>query len=143
MGAVRLRRRGVGICGTGGFCGWLRGSPATCAAHLPAAGVPLWDYDARPGAPVDVSAGVITAAGLLHLAAACRQLEHSCPGRRRLGLAVAPDARRRRLRYASARPPLGLLRGQVLDERAGGWADGGELMFGVTYALEGLRLSRK
>ncbi len=61
-------------------------------AHLPAAGVPLWDYDARPGAPVDVSASVITAAGLLHLAAACRQLEHSCPAGARLGFAVPPHA---------------------------------------------------
>ena len=61
-------------------------------AHLPAAGVPLWDYDARPGAPVDVSAGVITAAGLLHLAAACRQLEHSCPAGARLGFAVPAHA---------------------------------------------------
>ncbi len=110
-------------------------------AHLPAAGVPLWDYDARPGAPVDVSAGVITAAGLLHLAAACRQLEHSCPaagGWVSLSRRMLSGA----LRYASARPPLGLLRGQVLNERAGGWADGGELSFGLSYALEALRLAR-
>jgi hypothetical protein len=30
------------------------------ASHLPAGGVPRWDYDAPAGAPVDVSAGVIT-----------------------------------------------------------------------------------
>lgn len=111
-------------------------------SHLPASGVPLWDYDARAGAPVDVSAGAITAAGLLHLAAACRQLERSCPA---AGGWVALSRRMLAgaLTYASARPPLGLLRGQVLNDRAGGWADGGELMFGVTYALEALRLLQK
>ena len=108
-------------------------------AHLPASRRPLWDYDARPGAPVDVSAGVITAAGLLHLVAACRQLERSCPAA--LGWATLSHRMlAAALRYASARPPLGLLRGQVLDERAGGWADGGELSFGLSYALEALAL---
>ena len=134
VAASELRDRGL-LRVASRIAGYVRG-------HLPASGVPLWDYDARAGAPVDVSAGVITASGLLHLAAACRQLEPPCSAagewvslsRRMLGGA---------LRYASARPPLGLLRGQVLNERAGGWADGGELMFGVTYALEALRLSQK
>jgi len=110
--------------------------------HLPSGGVPLWDYDARAGAPVDVSAGVITAAGLMHLAAACRQLAGPCPAARGW-VALSRRMLAGALGYASVRPPLGLLRGQVLDERAGGWADGGELMLGVTYALEALRLLQK
>jgi hypothetical protein len=45
------------------------------------------------------------------------------------------------LRYASAHPPLGLLRGQALNERAhGAWFNGGELIFGLSYALEALKL---
>jgi hypothetical protein len=112
------------------------------ARHLPAGGIPLWDYDAPAGAPVDVSAAVITAAGLLHLARAC----HAVPG-----VCVRPDrwvvlARRMlsaSLGRASAQPPLGLLRDQVLNERGRGcWCDGGELIFGLTYALEAERLLR-
>jgi unsaturated chondroitin disaccharide hydrolase len=111
------------------------------ARHLPAGGVPRWDYDASPGAPLDVSAGVITAAGLLHLARAC----HALPG-----VCVRPQQwvalGRRMLRSALARtaqsPPLGFLGHQVLNQhRPGRWYDGGELIFGLTYALEALKLS--
>ena len=111
------------------------------AANVPAGGIPLWDYRAPAGAPVDVSAGVITAAGLFHLATACRTLAGVCgssPGRwialgRRMLSAV--------LDHARARPPLGLLDSQVLNEHIlGCWCDGGELIFGVAYALEALRL---
>ncbi len=110
------------------------------ARRLPAGGIPRWDYDAPPGAPVDVSAGAITAAGLLHLTAACRSMPGVCgdPGRwtvlaRRM-LAAA-------LRRASVEPPLGFLGSQVLSERGRGcWCDGGELIFGLTYALEAERL---
>jgi len=111
------------------------------AGHLPARGIPLWDYDASPRAPVDVSAGVITAAGLFHLASACRKLSGVCGdpsawvalGRRMLSAATA---------RAAATPPLGFLGGQVLDERFSGcWCNGGELIFGLTYALEGQRSS--
>jgi unsaturated chondroitin disaccharide hydrolase len=113
------------------------------ARHLPASGVPRWDYDGPAGAPVDVSAGAITAAGLMHLAAACDQLERSCPA----AAGWASLARRMlagALGYASTQPPLGLLRGQVLDERAGGcWCNGGELSFGLSYALEAVRLGRR
>ena len=107
--------------------------------HLPASGVPAWDYDARSGAPVDVSAGTITAAGMFHLIAACRRLSGVCGdtsrfaslGRRMLAAALG---------YASARVPLGLLRGQELNEHAGArWYNGGELIFGLSYALDGLR----
>jgi len=115
------------------------------SSHLPAGAVPRWDYDAPAGAPVDVSAGVITAAGLLHLAAACKQLDgasacSALDGRwtalaRRM-LAAAVDG------YASAQPPLGLLRSQIEDERWGGgcWCNHGELIYGLSYALEGLAL---
>jgi unsaturated chondroitin disaccharide hydrolase len=115
------------------------------ASHLPAGGVPRWDYDAPAGAPVDVSAGVITATGLLHLVEACRHLDgaSACAvpagrwttlARRMLAAAVGG--------YASSRPPLGLLRSQIEDERFGGgcWCNHGELVYGLSYALEGLKL---
>ncbi|HWE32514.1 MAG TPA: hypothetical protein VG410_03465 [Solirubrobacteraceae bacterium] len=114
-------------------------------SHVPVGGVPPWDFDAPPGAPVDVSAGVITAAGLLHLVAACDHFGGAGCGaattaawtalaRRMLGAAV--DG------YASARPPLGLLRSQIQDQRWGNgcWCNHGELIYGVSYALEALRL---
>jgi hypothetical protein len=111
------------------------------ADHLPAGGVPPWDYDAPVGAPVDVSAGVITAAGLLHLAGACTQLEPSCPAAPGW-LSLSHRMLAAALGYASPQPPLGLLRGQVLNQHAHGcWCNGGELIFGLTYALEALRLS--
>jgi len=114
------------------------------ASHLPAGGVPRWDYDAPAGAPVDVSAGVITAAGLLHLVRACRALDGSTA-------CAAPAARwtalaRRMLAsavggYASPRPPLGLLRSQIEDEHFRGcWCNHGELIYGLSYALETLKL---
>jgi unsaturated chondroitin disaccharide hydrolase len=114
------------------------------ASHLPAGGVPRWDYDAPVGAPVDVSAGVITAAGLLHLAAACPALDGTAAcaapaagwtalARRMLAAAVGG--------YASQRPPLGLLRSQIEDEHFRGcWCNRGELIYGISYALEGLKL---
>jgi Glycosyl Hydrolase Family 88 len=111
--------------------------------HLPAGGIPRWDYDAPAGAPVDVSAGVITAAGLFHLVSACRSLPGVCEntarwvslGRRMLAASLA---------RAYARPPLGFLPDQVLNEHGRGcWCNGGELIFGVTYALEGLNLERR
>jgi unsaturated chondroitin disaccharide hydrolase len=113
------------------------------AAHLPAGGIPRWDYDAPAGAPVDVSAGVITAAGLFHLAAACQVLPGVCVepdqwvalGRRMLAAALT---------RADDRPPLGFLGSEVLNERGRGcWCDGGELSFGLTYALEAINLERQ
>ena len=112
------------------------------AAHLPPGGIPLWDYDAPPGAPVDVSAGVITADGMFHLVAACRALPGVCgdPGR---WLALGRRMLATALSRASSSPPLGFLSDQVLNERGVGcWCDGGELIFGLSYALEGLRLER-
>jgi unsaturated chondroitin disaccharide hydrolase len=112
------------------------------AAHLPTGAIPLWDYDAPAGAPVDVSAGVITAAGMFHLASACRTLAGVCAsagparwialGRRMLAAALG---------RARKQPPLGLLGSQALNERGRGcWCNGGELIFGLTYGLEALQL---
>jgi hypothetical protein len=111
------------------------------AAHLPAGGIPRWDYAAPAGAPVDISAGVITAAGLLRLASACRALAGVCssdPGR---WVALGRRMLAAALGRASDPPPLGFLGSQVLNENGRGcWCNGGELIFGLAYALEGLRL---
>jgi hypothetical protein len=113
------------------------------ARRLPAGGIPLWDYDAAPGSPVDVSAGVITAAGLMHLAAACRSFSGVCSGGPGRLVALSRRMLRAALGRASGAPPLGLLRDQVLNERGRGcWCDGGELIFGLTYALEAENLLR-
>jgi unsaturated chondroitin disaccharide hydrolase len=109
------------------------------ADHLPAGRVPPFDYDAPPGAPVDTSAGVITAAGLFRLAAACEKLRGACqqPGRWR------PLARRMRtasLQHVRSRPPLGYLADQVFAR--GGhatWDDTGDFIFGTAYALEAVQ----
>ncbi|HEV3056277.1 MAG TPA: hypothetical protein VGX45_16565 [Solirubrobacteraceae bacterium] len=116
-------------------------------SHVPAGGVPPWDYDAGGGAPVDVSAGVITAAGLLHLVAACHHFRGGCGAtatarwtslaRRMLDAAVGG--------YASPRAPLGLLRSQIQDQRWGNgcWCNHGELIYGLSYSLEALRLAQR
>jgi hypothetical protein len=115
---------------------------AYVGSHLPADGIPLWDYDAPAGAPVDVSAGTITAAGLLHLSAACSSLGGPCPDAN----AWTPLARRllaAALTKISTVPPLGLLRSQVLNEPGSGqgcWCNKSELVFGDTFALEALRM---
>lgn len=110
------------------------------ARHLPPGGIPLWDYDAPAGAPVDVSAGAITAAGLLRLAAACHSMPGACPRPGRW-VALARRMLSAALARASDQPPIGLLGSQILNERGRGcWCDGGELIFGVTYALEAVGL---
>jgi hypothetical protein len=110
--------------------------------HLPPGGVPRWDYDAPAGAPVDVSAGVITAAGLLHLAAACRAVPGPCP-RPAVWTALARRMLAASLRHLSRRPPIGYLGSQVTDERIRNCTcNGGELIYGLTYALEALALER-
>jgi hypothetical protein len=110
--------------------------------HLPSGGVPRWDYNAPAGAPVDVSAGVITAAGLFHLVEACRSLPGVCPQTAQwvtLGKAMLAAA----LTHTYVHPPLGFLPDQVLNEHGRGcWCNGGELIFGVTYALEALNAER-
>ena len=110
--------------------------------QLAPGGVPRWDYDARRGAPVDVSAGMITSAGMFHLVSACRALPGVCGSTRpwsRLGRRLLAAS----LARASARPPLGLLPDQVLNEHGRGcWCNGGELIFGLSYGLEALGLER-
>jgi hypothetical protein len=78
----------------------------------------------------------------MHLAAACRQFGGSgCSS----GDVAGFTALSRRmvfaaLGYASPDPPLGLLRSQIQDERAACWCNHGELIYGLSYALEALRL---
>jgi hypothetical protein len=115
---------------------------AYVAGHLSAGGIPRWDYDAPAADPVDVSAGVITAAGLAHLARACRAFPGECvrPGQ---WVALGRRMLRAALRRASMQPPLGLLGSEVLNEHGRGcWCNGGELIFGLAYALEAENLLR-
>jgi len=85
---------------------------------------------------------VITSAGLFHLVAACRALPGQCGSTQRW-VRLARRMLSAALGRASARPPLGLLRDQILNEHGTGcWCNGGELIFGLTYGLEALRLSR-
>jgi hypothetical protein len=110
--------------------------------QLPATGVPPWDYSAPTGRPVDVSAGVIQAAGFLHLVQACNAMPGTCGDTS----SWAPQSRTlltAALGRASARPPLGLLGSQVLDGRRRTCCNGGELIFGLSYALEALVLERQ
>jgi hypothetical protein len=108
--------------------------------RLPTPAVPLYDYDAPPSKPHDVSAGVITAAGMLRLASACEEMAVTCnpsPADARSyarGLLTASLAR------LGKRPPLGFLGHQVYG--LGGnsaWDDDAEMTFGINYALESLR----
>jgi unsaturated chondroitin disaccharide hydrolase len=110
--------------------------------HLPPGGIPRWDYDAPRGAPVDLSAGVITSAGLFHLASACAALPGVC-GSTRAWKTLARRMLAASLARAYRRPPLGLLPDQVLNEHDRGcWCNGGELIFGLSYGLEALKLAR-
>ena len=110
--------------------------------QLPAAGVPPWDYSAPTGRPLDVSAGVIQAAGFLRLLSACDAMPGACSDTS----AYVPAARTLltgALRRARDRPPLGLLGSQVLNPSKRGCCNGGELIFGLSYALEALVLERQ
>jgi unsaturated chondroitin disaccharide hydrolase len=111
--------------------------------RLPGSGIPLYDYDAPAPAPIDTSAGVITAAGALRLAAACESLARACeesPARwRSLGLKMLRGslARVRRL------PPIGMLGEQVYSLGGGAtWDDEGEYAFGLHYAFDAIRRER-
>jgi hypothetical protein len=109
-------------------------------AHLPHGGVPPAAYGA--GAPPDVSAAVVTAAGLLQLRQACALLG-GCPGGGGQWGTLAQRVLVAGLDKASAVPPFGLLSGQVLNYRGSGngcWCNHGELMLGDSYALEALRI---
>ncbi len=110
--------------------------------QLPATGIPPWDYSAPTGRPVDVSAGVIQAAGFLHLVQACRTMPGTC-GDTSSWAPLSRTLLTAALSRASARPPLGLLGSQVLDGRRRTCCNGGELIFGLSYALEALVLERQ
>ncbi|MGI8411842.1 MAG: hypothetical protein ACR2LV_03860 [Solirubrobacteraceae bacterium] len=102
------------------------------ASHLPSGGIPRWDYDAPAGAPLDVSVGVITAAGLMQLATACRSMPGACTRPARW-VVLAHRMLAAALTRAASQPPLGFLGSQVLNEHGRGcWCDGGELIFGLT-----------
>ena len=101
--------------------------------------VPLYDYDAPVTAPHDVSAGVITAAGMLRLAAACEALAAACSPTPKDARAYARGLLTASLARLGTRPPLGFLGHQVYG--LGGrsrWDDDAELTFGIDYALEAL-----
>jgi unsaturated chondroitin disaccharide hydrolase len=109
-------------------------------ARLPRLGAPPYDYDAPAPAPIDTSAGVITAAGALRLAQACDSIARACEGDvarwQRLGLRML----RASLAHVSRVPPLGMLGEQVYS--LGGsstWDDRGEYVFGLHYALDAIR----
>lgn len=110
--------------------------------HLPADGLPLWDYRARSNDPRDVSAGAITAAGLFHLAAACRAVKNGCKRPERW----SPLARRvltGSLGLIRTEAPVGYLGNQVYNLRnKASWDDDAELTFGLNYALEAIALAR-
>ncbi len=113
------------------------------ADRLPAGGVPLWDYDALPGSPIDVSAGVITAAGLFKLADACDRVPGACSQQSRW-IALAKRMLESSLENVNPIAPVGFLGNQVYT--FGGrdtWDDDGELVFGLYYAFEAIELSRR
>jgi Glycosyl Hydrolase Family 88 len=111
------------------------------AQRLPSGGVPFWDYDAPAGSPHDVSAGAVTAAGLLHLAAACTRFRDGCPDPARW-ISLARRMLAGALQRAQPSPPIGFLGSQILNGRRRTCCNGSELIFGLTYALEALRLER-
>ena len=107
--------------------------------RLPRPAVPRYDYDAPAGAPHDISAGVITAAGFLRLAAACEGLAAACSPSPANARAYAHGLLTASLRRLGTTPPLGFLGHQVYG--LGGrvrWDDDAELVFGLDYALEAL-----
>lgn len=110
--------------------------------QVPAAGVPPWDYAAPTGRPIDVSAGVIQAAGLLHLLASCNAMAGACADTSSF-IPVSRTLLTGALGRVSARPPLGLLGSQVLNGTKPECCKGGELIFGLSYALEALVLERQ
>ncbi len=114
--------------------------------RLPVDGVPPWDFRAGAAAVRDVSAGVITAAGLFHLAAACKTVKKAC----KHGSRWAPLARRvlggslSGIATSGALP--GFLGGQVYRYRYKSgrrWERSAELVLGINYALEAVALARQ
>jgi unsaturated chondroitin disaccharide hydrolase len=104
--------------------------------HLPASGVPPWDYNAGPSAEPDTSAGVISAAGLFRLDALCRSRPSYC----RHAHLWRPLAQRMLSgSLAHVQAPSGFFGGQV----SGGGATPHEFSWGLYYALEAFNLSRR
>jgi unsaturated chondroitin disaccharide hydrolase len=110
------------------------------ASHLPASGVPRYDYDAPEGAPLDTSAGVITAAGLFRLHRLCVRWAGACER----PAEWAPLARRMlraSLAHVSQDPPLGYFGDQAYTVGGGpAWDDRAELAWGLFYAIEAVNL---
>jgi unsaturated chondroitin disaccharide hydrolase len=112
------------------------------ADHLPPSGVPRYDYSAGPGADVDTSAGVITAAGLFRLSRVCRRWPGACAHPERW----KPLAQRilaANLRHVSASLPLGFFGSQTATHGGVRWDDQAELVYGQYYALEAIRRTGK
>jgi unsaturated chondroitin disaccharide hydrolase len=109
--------------------------------HVPASGVPPYDYDAPAGAPSDVSAAAISAAGLLRLSLLCRDWDVACEnaGRwQRLGERMLAGS----LSQVSRVPPIGFLGGQVGTYGGESWDDQAEMIYGLHYAMEAAVLDR-
>lgn len=113
---------------------------AWTADHLPASGVPPWDYSAGANAATDVSAGAITAAGLYRLAHLCRTRRCAQPGRWR---PLADRMLRGVLRHVSRGRRKGYLGGSAgTYGRGPRWDDDAEMVYAVYYTLEALNLRR-
>jgi unsaturated chondroitin disaccharide hydrolase len=110
--------------------------------HLPADGVPRWDYDAKAGAERDTSAGGVTAAGLYRLASLCAG---RAAGRCAHPGWWAPLAGRMLagvLARASTRPPLGFIPDGVGTHGGAAWDDHAELAYALDYTLEAVGRER-
>jgi Glycosyl Hydrolase Family 88 len=110
--------------------------------RMPTPAVPLYDYDAPSTAPHDVSAGVITAAGMFRLADACDALAATCDPSPAAIRDYAHGLLAASLAGPGQRPPLGFLGHEVYG--LGGkshWDDDAELIFGTNYALEAIGAS--
>jgi unsaturated chondroitin disaccharide hydrolase len=113
------------------------------ATHLPVGELPKWDYKADAAAPRDVSAGVISAAGLFHLAKACIAVKNGCGDTGRW-VRLARRMLTASLANIRVSDPVGYLGGQVYT--LGGvtsWDDNAELVMGIDYALEAIKLARE
>lgn len=110
--------------------------------HLPATDVPPWDYRAGSKAPRDVSAGVIAAAGLFHLAEACDDIEGACRSEDRWE-ALARRILTGSLARIRTSNPTGYLGDMVYKMGSRDrWDHNAELTMGLDYALEAIGLAR-
>jgi len=111
------------------------------ADHLPASGVPPYDYSA-PVQYSDTSAAAITAAALFRLDDLCRRRRGAC-ARPAEWRPLAERLLGGALDHVRRSEPIGYLDDQVAT--FGGrvrWDDRAELAYGLRYALEALRRSR-